>query len=105
VATPKTLATEKNMKLIRYYTLDALWLELIVNNEDGSEFRSVIHFYEPARFIEHYIELREQNGETRRQLVKGKVVSRKRFEEILGRALNLQRFGEFAGLEYLVKNL
>jgi len=105
VAAPKTLATDGNMRLIRYYTLDALWLELIVNKEDGSEFRSVIHIYEPARFVEHYIELRDQSGATRRQSMKGKVVSRKKFEEILEKAMNLQRFGEFAGLEHLIRHL
>jgi hypothetical protein len=103
IPSPQILAREGNKQLVRYTTADALWLELIVNKEDGSGSRAVIHIHVPSRLIEHYIVRWESNGETSKELLDEKTVTKMKLREILGRALRVRTFEDFVNLAVFIR--
>ena len=100
---PQILATNGNKQLVRYTTADSMWLELIVYKNDGSGSKAVIHIHVPSRFIEHYVVRWESNGETRRELLDEKTVTKMKLREILGRALRVRTFEDFLSLALFIR--
>jgi hypothetical protein len=103
IPSPQILAREGNKQLVRYTTADALWLELI--KTDGSGSRAVIHIHVPSRLIEHYIVRWENNGETSKELLDEKTVTKMKLREILGRALRVRTFEDFVNLAMLIREV
>jgi hypothetical protein len=103
IPSPQILAREGNKQLVRYTTADALWIELITHKEDGSGFRAVIHIHVPSRFVEHYVVRWESNGETSKELLDEKTVTKMKLREILGRALRVRTFDDFVDLAMFIR--